>query len=73
MRLPVAKIATNPHFSFITPEKFVKVAPSLATWGVGAGAALCLLGSDVPLMKKDILSKFPVVGSYWAVPVAESE
>jgi hypothetical protein len=48
-------------------------APSLATWGAGAGSALLLLGSDVPLMKKDILSKIPVVGSYWAIPTAESE
>ncbi|KAI8371954.1 ubiquinol-cytochrome-c reductase complex subunit-domain-containing protein [Choanephora cucurbitarum] len=71
--MPVSKIVTSPHFSFITPEKFARVAPNLATWGVAAGSAVLLLGSDVPLLKKDILSKIPVVGSYWAVPEADQE
>ncbi|KAI8355520.1 ubiquinol-cytochrome-c reductase complex subunit-domain-containing protein [Blakeslea trispora] len=71
--MPVSKIATSPYFSFITPEKFVRVAPNLATWGVAAGSAVLLLGSDVPLLKKDILSKIPVVGSYWAVPEDNQE
>ncbi|CDH50985.1 hypothetical protein RO3G_13167 [Lichtheimia corymbifera JMRC:FSU:9682] len=71
--MPVAKIVTNPHFAFITPEKLVRVAPSLAIWGAAAGSAVMLLGSDVPLVKKDILSRIPVVGSYWAVPEESSE
>lgn len=48
-------------------------APSLAIWGAAAGSAVMLLGSDVPLVKKDILSRIPVVGSYWAVPEESSE
>ncbi|ORY97830.1 ubiquinol-cytochrome-c reductase complex subunit-domain-containing protein [Syncephalastrum racemosum] len=66
--MPIARIATNPHFHFISPEKLVRVAPSLALWGAATGSALALLGSDVPLVKKDILSKVPVAGSYFAVP-----
>ncbi|CAO3624325.1 unnamed protein product [Mucor hiemalis] len=71
--MPVARIVTSPHFSFITPEKFVKVAPNLATWGVAAGSAVLLLGSDIPIIKADILSKIPVVGSYWAVKEASDD
>ncbi|KAI7888287.1 ubiquinol-cytochrome-c reductase complex subunit-domain-containing protein [Mucor mucedo] len=71
--MPVARIATNPHISFITAEKLVKVAPNLATWGAAAGSAVLLLGSDIPLIKKDILSKIPVVGSYWAIAEPEQE
>ncbi|KAI8092244.1 ubiquinol-cytochrome-c reductase complex subunit-domain-containing protein [Gilbertella persicaria] len=71
--MPVSRIVSSPHFSFITPEKFVRVAPNLATWGAAAGTAVVLLGSDVPLIKKDILSKIPVVGSYWAVPEVDQE
>ncbi|CEG76005.1 hypothetical protein RMATCC62417_10966 [Rhizopus microsporus] len=66
--MPVSKIVTNPYFSFITPEKLIKVAPSLATWGAAAGSAVLLFGSDVPLVKKDLLSKIPIAGKYWAVP-----
>ncbi|KAG2199184.1 hypothetical protein INT46_011631 [Mucor plumbeus] len=71
--MPVARIVTSPHFSILSPEKLIKIAPNLATWGVGAGSAVLLLGSDVPLLKKDILSKIPVVGSYWALPSANNE
>jgi hypothetical protein len=42
-------------------------APSLAIWGAAAGSAVALLGSDVPLVKKDILSNIPIVGGYWAI------
>ncbi|KAI8097712.1 ubiquinol-cytochrome-c reductase complex subunit-domain-containing protein [Halteromyces radiatus] len=69
--MPVKQIITSPHFGLITPEKLIRVAPSLALWGAGAGTALALLGSDIPLVKKDVLSKIPVVGNYWAV--AEEE
>ncbi|CAO3634878.1 unnamed protein product [Cunninghamella blakesleeana] len=71
--MPVRQIVTSPHFAFITPEKLIRVAPNLAVWGAAAGSALALLGSDVPLVKKDILSKVPVVGSYWAVPEPANE
>ncbi|KAG1322372.1 hypothetical protein G6F62_010283 [Rhizopus arrhizus] len=64
--MPVSKIVTNPYFSFVTPEKFLRVAPSLAIWGAAAGSAVLLLGSDVPLVKKDLLSKIPIAGRYWA-------
>ncbi|KAI9487088.1 MAG: ubiquinol-cytochrome-c reductase complex subunit-domain-containing protein [Benjaminiella poitrasii] len=71
--MPVSRIVTSPRFAFITPEKLIKVAPHLATWGAAAGSAVLLLGSDVPIIKKDILSKIPVVGGYWAVAESNNE
>ncbi|KAI8974382.1 cytochrome b-c1 complex subunit 10 [Pilobolus umbonatus] len=71
--LPVSKIVTTPHFGLITPEKLMKVAPTLATWGAAAGSAVLLFGSDVPLVRADLLSKIPVAGSYWAVEAKEAE
>ncbi|CAO3589052.1 unnamed protein product [Absidia cylindrospora] len=65
--MPVKQIVSNPHFSLLTPEKLIRVIPTLAVWGAGAGSAVALLGSDVPLVRKDILSNVPFVGSYWAV------
>lgn len=47
-------------------DSFFYSAPSLATWGAAAGSAVLLLGSDVPLVKKDLLSKIPIAGRYWA-------
>ncbi|KAI9495375.1 ubiquinol-cytochrome-c reductase complex subunit-domain-containing protein [Zychaea mexicana] len=69
----LSKIVTNPHFGMISPEKLIRVAPSLAVWGAAAGSAVALLGSDVPLVKKDILSRIPIAGAYWAVPEADEE
>ncbi|KAI8074725.1 cytochrome b-c1 complex subunit 10 [Gongronella butleri] len=65
--MPVRQIVSNPHFGAITPEKLIRAAPSLAIWGAAAGSALALLGSDVPLVKKDVLSRIPIAGSYWKV------
>ncbi|KAI7901871.1 ubiquinol-cytochrome-c reductase complex subunit-domain-containing protein [Cokeromyces recurvatus] len=65
--MPVSRIVSSPHFSVISVEKVFKVFPNLATWGVAAGSAVLLLGSDVPLVKKDLLSKIPIAGSYWAI------
>ncbi|KAI9023638.1 cytochrome b-c1 complex subunit 10 [Phycomyces nitens] len=71
--MPVSRVISNLHFGIITPEKLVQVFPNLATWGVAAGSAVCLLGYDVPLIKKDILSKVPIAGSFFAVPVENKD
>lgn len=36
-------------------------------WGVAAAAGLLLFASDVPLARKDILSKIFMVGKYFPV------
>ncbi|KAI9319911.1 ubiquinol-cytochrome-c reductase complex subunit-domain-containing protein [Dichotomocladium elegans] len=71
--MPVAKIATNPHFGIFTIEKLVRAVPTLAVWGAAAGSAAMLFGSNVPLIQKDILSKIPVLGANWPVAEANDE
>ncbi|KAL0088845.1 ubiquinol-cytochrome-c reductase complex subunit-domain-containing protein [Phycomyces blakesleeanus] len=66
-KLAVKAIRTSPHIGFITPEKIMNVFPSLAIWGIAGAAAFSLLGSDVPIVQKDVLSKVPFVGGYWFV------
>ncbi|KAL0947396.1 hypothetical protein HGRIS_013509 [Hohenbuehelia grisea] len=38
---------------------------SLGIWGVGAGAAALLVLSVTPLVKREVLVKVPVLGSYY--------
>ncbi|ORZ19515.1 cytochrome b-c1 complex subunit 10 [Absidia repens] len=71
--MPVRQIISSPHFAFVTPEKFIHAIPSLAFWGAGTAAALSLFGSDVPLVKKDILSNIPIVGGQWDVELPAEE
>ncbi|KIK06609.1 hypothetical protein K443DRAFT_129875 [Laccaria amethystina LaAM-08-1] len=40
-------------------------ATSLGVWGVGAGTAALLLLSVTPLVKREVLVKLPVLGSYY--------
>ncbi|KAK4509455.1 uncharacterized protein ATC70_007807 [Mucor velutinosus] len=62
-----AQINSEPHFKFITPSKFIRATPTMAVWGAATAAALALFGSDVPLARKDVLSKIPVFGRYFPV------
>lgn len=39
----------------------------MAIWGAATVAALALFGSDVPLARRDVLSKIPVFGRYFPV------
>ncbi|KAL0073824.1 ubiquinol-cytochrome c reductase core subunit 10 QCR10 [Phycomyces blakesleeanus] len=71
--MPASRIISNLHFGIITPEKLVQVFPNLATWGVAAGSAVCLLGADVPIVRRDILSKVPIAGAYFALPAEDKE
>ncbi|KAH8107022.1 cytochrome b-c1 complex subunit 10 [Cristinia sonorae] len=38
---------------------------SLGLWGAGAGVAALYLLSVTPLVKREVLVKVPVLGSYW--------
>jgi len=40
-------------------------APSLGIWGAGAGTAVLFVLSVTPLVKREFLSKVPVIGSYY--------
>ncbi|KAI0336413.1 hypothetical protein GY45DRAFT_1365941 [Cubamyces sp. BRFM 1775] len=39
--------------------------PSVALWGAGAGVAALYLLSVTPLVKRELLTKVPVVGDYF--------
>ncbi|KAF9520149.1 hypothetical protein BS47DRAFT_1357651 [Hydnum rufescens UP504] len=58
-------LRAQPHVLHITPQIFRRWVPSLGLWGVGAGAAVAYLMSDVPLFRTDVLNKLPIVKSYF--------
>merc|ERR1712029_874376 len=64
---------TQRSTSGITPSTFAKWAPVLAVWGVGAGAAVVLLASDIPRFKRDVLDKVPVVREYFVDKTPDSD
>ncbi|KAJ3982691.1 hypothetical protein F5890DRAFT_1555656 [Lentinula detonsa] len=49
------------YYSFI----FRNWTPSLATWGVGAGAGALLFLSVTPLVRREVLSKVPGIKGYF--------
>ncbi|GBE82348.1 predicted protein [Sparassis crispa] len=46
---------------------------SAGWWGVGAGIYVLYLLSVTPLVKRDFLSKVPLVGSYYADKIPASD
>ncbi|WRT70114.1 uncharacterized protein IL334_007108 [Kwoniella shivajii] len=54
-------------------ERISRWGTPLALWGVAAGAAVSLFLSDVPLFKKDVLIKVPVVGNYFIDKTPDSD
>ncbi|KAF5391723.1 hypothetical protein D9757_001783 [Collybiopsis confluens] len=40
-------------------------SPSLATWGAGVGAGALLFLSVTPLVRREVLSKVPVLKGYF--------
>ncbi|BFZ62928.1 hypothetical protein YB2330_004040 [Saitoella coloradoensis] len=68
------RYVAQPHFLTMTPEKFVRWAPSLAAWGATAGVAAIFLLSGLPRMKRDVLQKIPFVGGYFIneIPASDS-
>ncbi|KZP23619.1 hypothetical protein FIBSPDRAFT_785737 [Athelia psychrophila] len=48
-------------------------APSLALWGVGAGTAALFILSVTPLVKRELLVKVPLIGSYYEDKIPDSD
>ncbi|GAC73075.1 hypothetical protein PANT_8d00052 [Moesziomyces antarcticus T-34] len=48
-----------------TPAAVFKWAPTLALWGGAGAGAVMLFMSSVPLFKKDVLIKLPVIAPYF--------
>ncbi|WVR07564.1 hypothetical protein IAU60_004606 [Kwoniella sp. DSM 27419] len=63
----------QPAFGRFTPERMMQWRSPLMIWGVAAGAAVSLFLSDVPLFKKDVLIKVPVVGNYFIDKTPDSD
>jgi len=36
-----------------------------ATFGVATGIAVVFFGEEIPPMRRDILERLPIIGSYW--------
>jgi len=74
-RRPVSPASTllmpSVQYQAVTPQKlpfrFARTwGTSLGLWGVGAGAMVLYMLSVTPLVKREFLSKVPVIGDYWA-------
>ncbi|CDW94177.1 hypothetical protein [Sporisorium scitamineum] len=48
-----------------TPTAAFKWAPTLALWGGAGAGAVMLFMSSVPIFKKDVLIKLPVIAPYF--------
>ncbi|KAJ1035382.1 hypothetical protein NDA13_000799 [Ustilago tritici] len=60
-----AKPSFQPHVGRFTPAAVFKWAPTLAMWGGAGAGAVMLFMSSVPLFKKDVLLKLPVIAPYF--------
>lgn len=47
------------------PQQLKTTVPTLATWGLAAAFAVTLFFEPVPIFRKDVLSKLPLLGSVW--------
>ncbi|WWC91825.1 uncharacterized protein L201_006772 [Kwoniella dendrophila CBS 6074] len=56
-----------------TPERLRGYTNTLVLWGGAAGFAVSLFLSDVPLFRKDVLIKVPVVGNYFIDKTPDSD
>ncbi|KAL6309004.1 hypothetical protein BKA93DRAFT_821838 [Sparassis latifolia] len=64
-------VPANPDSqNFVEPRTW---GTSAGWWGVGAGIYVLYLLSVTPLVKRDFLSKVPMVGSYYADKVPASD
>ncbi|CEH15058.1 Cytochrome b-c1 complex subunit 10, fungi [Ceraceosorus bombacis] len=72
-RAQAVKYSFQPHVGRFAPENVIKWVPSLALWGAGAGAAVTLFLSGVPLFQTDVLKKLPVLKEYYEDKTPDSD
>lgn len=65
LRRESLKVRTNLPALLLTHLFFSRWVPTLALWGAGAGGAVTLFLSSVPLFQNDVLKSIPVVSSYF--------
>ncbi|OCT51364.1 Cytochrome b-c1 complex subunit 10 [Cladophialophora carrionii] len=54
-----------PNLMGITPGKALRLGYIASGFGVAAGIFAVFFFGEVPRVREDILSKLPVIGSYW--------
>ncbi|GMK59185.1 hypothetical protein CspeluHIS016_0702000 [Cutaneotrichosporon spelunceum] len=67
------KLKSQPHLGRVTPELLRPFGSSLVIWGAGAGIAVALFMSSVPIFQRDVLDKIPVVRDYFVDDTPESD
>ncbi|GAA6063523.1 hypothetical protein JCM10212_006696 [Sporobolomyces blumeae] len=51
------RVKTQPAIAGITPQTTLRIAPTLALWGVAGLGALFVAGSAIPLFRQDVFYK----------------
>ncbi|KAF8509548.1 cytochrome b-c1 complex subunit 10, partial [Gautieria morchelliformis] len=59
-------VPNNYRIGRVTPQSLKRWGPSLALWGIGAGLYATYFLSVTPLVKRELLTKIPIVGNYYA-------
>ncbi|KAF1827285.1 uncharacterized protein K489DRAFT_406003 [Dissoconium aciculare CBS 342.82] len=63
----------QPHVYGITARKVLYFGTLAATFGASAGAFAIFFFGEVPRVKRDILSKVPVIGGYFVKEIAPED
>ncbi|KAI7903421.1 uncharacterized protein BX663DRAFT_551690 [Cokeromyces recurvatus] len=69
----VSHIQPELHYKLISTSKLIRTTPTIAVWGVATATALTLFALDVPLVRKDVLGKLPMVGRYFPANEVHTE
>ncbi|KAI9229032.1 MAG: cytochrome b-c1 complex subunit 10 [Piptocephalis tieghemiana] len=71
--MPLPRITSTRNFMGISLEKARLWAPSVVGFGALAGTAGLYFAEGIPIFRKDILSRIPLVGAYWRNQLEEAE
>jgi len=61
------------HYLGLTFENVRVFTPSLIVWGLAAVAAVAFYGERVPLLRKDIFYKIPILNKKYNMEVEDSK
>ncbi|ODV88437.1 hypothetical protein CANCADRAFT_29624 [Tortispora caseinolytica NRRL Y-17796] len=64
---------TLPRFAGISYQRYIRWGPTLGLWGAGAVLTLLYFAEPMPDVRRDLLSKMPIFGSYWDRPIAPED
>ncbi|ORX35363.1 cytochrome b-c1 complex subunit 10 [Kockovaella imperatae] len=67
------KLKSQPAVMGFTPERLAGFRGPLVMWGFGIGVTVSLFLSSVPIFKRDVLQKVPVLGDYYTDKTPDSD